>query len=439
MLGGIADEGGRVIETHGLVVEQGAQEGGRVVRLEVGRGVGDERERGGVRFGKTVERERFDARHDFLLRGRRNLSCDHAGAQILFDFLHAFGGALESHGAPELLGLSAGKSRCRHGHADELFLEQWHAQGALQDRLQTGVRIGDRRAAVAALQVGADHLAHDGTRPNDGHLNHQVIEAFGPQARQSGHLCARFHLEHAHRVRGAQHAIDLSVVGGQMGVVDGDALVLEDERDRILQHGQHAQPEQVHLDDAQIRAVVLVPLDHHPARHGGRLQGHDLVERAATNHHAARVLAQMAWQIEHGSGDGREMARAFFAVGETRLAQIGRKRRVAVPQPVGQMAGHAGQLFLRKAQGAARIAHRHLGPIGDHVGGHGGAARAILAIHVLNDLFAPRARRQIQVDVGHAIAHVRGGLDPFFGQEAFEEQVHAHWIHGRDTERVAGG
>ena len=50
----VFDEHGRRVEAHGLVVEQAAGEGCEVVDLEVGRGIGDEREAGRVRLGKTI-------------------------------------------------------------------------------------------------------------------------------------------------------------------------------------------------------------------------------------------------------------------------------------------------------------------------------------------------------------------------------------------------
>src|SRR2546428_2587651 len=54
---------------------------------------------------------------------------------------------------------------------------------------------------------------------------------------------------------------------------------------------------QVDLDDAEPRAVVLVPLDDDPPRHGRGLEGHDVVEAARGDYHPARVLAQVARQV----------------------------------------------------------------------------------------------------------------------------------------------
>src|SRR5207237_1047740 len=78
-----------------------------------------------------------------------------------------------------------------------------------------------------------------------------------------------------------------------------DALVLPDGRDRLLERGEHAEPEEVDLDEAQVGAVVLVPLDDVAPRHRGGLERHHLVEPAGRDHHAARMLAEMARQALH--------------------------------------------------------------------------------------------------------------------------------------------
>ena len=53
----ILDKHSRGVEAHRLVVEQAACKGREVVNLEPGRGIGDERETGGVRLGETVHCE----------------------------------------------------------------------------------------------------------------------------------------------------------------------------------------------------------------------------------------------------------------------------------------------------------------------------------------------------------------------------------------------
>ena len=64
----VLDQRRGMVEAHRPGVEQPEIEGGRVVRLEVGAGVGDEREARRVRLGEAVEREGGDRLDDLLLR-----------------------------------------------------------------------------------------------------------------------------------------------------------------------------------------------------------------------------------------------------------------------------------------------------------------------------------------------------------------------------------
>ena len=120
---GILDQDGRGIEAHGLVVQHGAGEGGQVVALQIGAGVGQQGETGGVRFGESVEREGGDGADDIVLRLAGDAIARHAGAQFHFDIGHALFGALEAHGAAQLLGLAARESGGDHGHAQQLLLK----------------------------------------------------------------------------------------------------------------------------------------------------------------------------------------------------------------------------------------------------------------------------------------------------------------------------
>ena len=64
----------------------------------------------------------------------------------------------------------------------------------------------------------------------------------------------------------------------------------------------------------------------------------------------------------------------------------------------------------------AHLARGALAAIGDDVGGHRRAVLAVLLVDVLDDLLAPIAARQIQIDVGPLAA--------LLGKEALEEQLH---------------
>ena len=72
-------------------------------------------------------------------------------------------------------------------------------------------------------------------------------------------------------------------------------------------------------------------------------------------------------------------------------------------------------MFGREAQHLADLAHGAARAVGDHVGGHRGAAFSVAAIDVLDDLLALVAARQIDIDVGPFAA--------LLGKEALEQEV----------------
>ena len=113
----VFDERCRRVKAHGLIVEQRRGEGGEVVALQLGAGIGDQGEAGGVRFGKSIERERGDGQNDLFLRLRRDAVLRHAGAQPGFDFFHARLRALEAHGAAQFFGFASGEVGGDHGDA----------------------------------------------------------------------------------------------------------------------------------------------------------------------------------------------------------------------------------------------------------------------------------------------------------------------------------
>src|SRR2546427_8811102 len=192
----------------------------------------------------------------------------------------------------------------------------------------------------------------------------------------------------------------------------------------------HAEPEEVDLDEAPVRAVVLVPLDDVAARHRGGLERHHLVEPAGRDHHAARVLAEMARQALHLARDPDQEPDArrlgIDAAGAELRSELVVLVRVAVRA---QQLGEAIHLLEREAERLARLAHGAARAVADDGRRHGGAALAVAAVDVLDDLFAAIAGGQIEVDVGPLAA--------LLGEEALEEEAHADRIDRRDAERVA--
>src|SRR5205085_10352190 len=195
--------------------------------------------------------------------------------QFHFDCFHACFGAFETKRAAQLFGLATRKSGTVHRHPQELLLKQWHSERSFQYRFERFVSINYRFPALPALEIRMDHVPHDWPRPNDGHLDHDVVKARRPQSWQARHLRTAFDLKHADGVGLLQCFINSLVICWQMREIDFFTVGIANQLDRIFQDSHHAQPEQIHFDQSQIRAILFVPLDHHTAGHSGWLEWHD--------------------------------------------------------------------------------------------------------------------------------------------------------------------
>jgi hypothetical protein len=273
---GVFDEDGGGVEAHGLVVEQAAGEGGEVVDLEPGRGVGNEGEAGGVGLGEAVHGEGGDALDDVVLGLGADAVVGHAGAEAAFEVFHALHGAAHADGAAELFGFGAGEAGDGHGHAEKLLLKEGDTEGALEDRFERGVGVGDFLLALAAAHVGVHHFADDGAGTDDGDLDNEIVKADGGVVGDGGHLGSALDLEHAYGVGFAEGLVDERVFG-EGGEVDFGAVMAGDEFDAVFEDGHHAEAEEIDLDEAEVGAVFLIPLNDGATVHGGALDGDDAV------------------------------------------------------------------------------------------------------------------------------------------------------------------
>ena len=66
------------------------------------------------------------------------------------------------------------------------------------------MEIFDRLLALAAAQIRMDHIALDRSRPNDRHLNHEIVVGARLQTGQHGHLSPALDLKGAAREVPAQ-------------------------------------------------------------------------------------------------------------------------------------------------------------------------------------------------------------------------------------------
>ena len=290
-----------------------------------------------------------------------------------------------------------------------------------QRLLEQRVEVGDRLLAVAPPDVRVHRPALDRARPDQRHLDDEVVELARPQPGQRRHLGPRLDLEHADRVGPAQHLVDLGLLRDRRQV-DLVAAVLADQVDGVVQRRQHPEAEQVELHQPGRGAVVLVPLQHRAVVHPPPLDRAHLDHRAVADDHPAGVDAEVPRARPRPAGPARSRARECRASGCFAVA-------ATLPHPSTRF-DQASCWPGRVAERLGHVAHRRAGPVRDHVGDLGRVVAAVLAVHVLDDLLPPVAL-DVDVDVRRAVALGR--------QEALEQQAELDGVGGGDAEGVADG
>ena len=139
------------------------------------------------------------------------------------------------------------------------------------------------------------HLALDGSRANERHLDDEIVERARLEPWEGVHLRAALHLEDAHRVGVAEVVIHRLVGHVELRELDGHAARGAHVLDAILQQREHAEAEQVDLDESHRVEVVLLPLDDGASRHRRGLDGDDGVQRLFGEDEPADVDAAVAW------------------------------------------------------------------------------------------------------------------------------------------------
>ena len=293
----VGDERGGGVEAHGLARQEPGVERGRVVAFEPGRGVDEVGEGGGVGFGEAEVREGLELLVDLVGLVGGDAVRGHPRVEARLELLHALGGSLGAHGPAQPVGLAAVEAGGVDGDLHELLLEQRHPERLLQCGHEVWVDEVPPRLAVPAAQVGVDRAALDGAGPDERDLDDEVVEVLGLQAREGRHLGAALDLEDAHGVGAAHHRVDVLVVGRQRPQVEPSAVEVGHEVGHAVQGLQHAQAEEVELDESGVGAVLFVPLEDGAVLHAGRFDRHDLGDRLLGEHHAAGVDAQVLGHV----------------------------------------------------------------------------------------------------------------------------------------------
>ena len=428
MLAGVAHDLGRRVEAHRLAVEQGRGEDRGVVTFEPGRDIGEEREAGRMAFGKPVIAKALDLTKATLGEVFFIAAGHHAAHHLLAEAVDLAGLAEGRHGPAQGVGLGRGEAGGDDGDAHRLLLKERYAQGLAEHLAEFVRRKIDPLFAVAPAQIGVDHVALDRPGADDRDLDDEVVEAARLEARQHRHLGPALDLEDADRVRPAQHVVDGRVLRRHAVQAEAPAVIPGQQIEALADAGQHAEGEDVDLEDAEGVEVVLVPLDEGTVGHGGILDRHHLGQRPLGDDEPADMLGEVAGRADQFARQiDREAQRRVVRV-EPGLADGTVLDTVARPAPDG--AGQRPAHVFGQPHRLAGLADGAAGPVGDDGGGDAGALAAVFLVDVLDHLLAALVL-EIDVDVGRLVALGRN--------EALEQKLDPLGIDGGNAEAVADG
>ena len=208
-----------------------------------------------------------------------------------------------------------------------------------------------------------DGVALDRARPDDRDLHDQVVQVGRLRLGQRLHLGPALDLEDADGVRGLEHLEDLRHVLRQPIEVDAGGAVALDQLERLVDRGEHAEAEQVELDQLERLDVALVELDDDAVRHGGPLQRRDVDQRRGGHEHAAGVDGEVAREAVDAGAErqpalpvrhaGRGAAAHVRGAWRLRLDPRHARMRLAAPQPTAAAAPAAPAVGARAGSAAA--------------------------------------------------------------------------------------
>ncbi len=182
-----------------------------------------------------------------------------------------------------------------------------------------------------------------GPGPYERDLDGDVVEVPRLRPQEALHLRAALDLERADRVRALDVVVHRGVVEGDAREVDHLVVRPRDLLDAVLDRREHPEAEEVDLEEARVRARVLVPLAELAAGHRRRLHGDELDQRSRRDDHPARVLRDVARKPCDLAGQPGEGAPAL------RLRASARRPGAARPPPP-----RASRSSRRRAARAAR-------------------------------------------------------------------------------------
>ena len=287
-------------EERELGVEHGRHEGHRVVGLQVGGLVGQVGVGDAVALVEAVAGEGLDLVPEVRRLLRRHASAGGAVDELRLHLGHDVG-LLLAHGLAQRVRVGHAEARHRHGDQHHLLLVDDDAVGLLQDRLHLGREIAEL-LALLALDVLVDQ--RHGARPVEGVQGGELFEARRLDPPQQVGHAARLKLEDAARAPLAEERKVSGSSSGTSSRSEVDPLLAHD-LDRVVDDGEGAQAQEVHLQEPEALDDVHVPLGHDLlfVALGDLVEGHELVERARRDDDARGVDRGVAGQPFEAAAD----------------------------------------------------------------------------------------------------------------------------------------
>jgi hypothetical protein len=374
---------------------------------------------------EAVVRELGEQLEDLLGLGPLDAARDRPGHEALALLLH-LGADLLAHGAPQQVGLAERVAGQHLGDLHHLFLVDDDAEGLGQDRLERRMRIVGRLAAVLARAIGRDVGHRAGAVERD--QGDDVREAVGLHVGEGPAHARTFHLEHADGLARRHQGVGLGIVERQSRQVEGDAAPGQ-ELDRLVQHGQGLEAEEVELHEAGRLDPLHVELGDRHVRARIAVERHQLAQRPVADDDARGVGRGVAIEpleaerdVEHAPHHRIAVARLLETglVGD-RAGQRHRGRRVLrhqLAQLVDLAVGH-----FEHAPDIAHHPARLQRAEGDDLGD---AVLAVAALDIADHLLAA-VLAEVDVEIRHR--------DALGIEEALEQEAVADGIEVGDGER----
>ena len=240
-----------------------------------------------------------------------------------------------------------------------------------------------------------------GPGPDERDLDGEVVEVLRARAQQALHLRAALDLEVADGVGALDLLVDRRVVERDPREVDRLAAQVGDLDDAVLDRREHAQAEQVDLQEAGVGARVLVPLADLAPLHRRGLHRDELDERAGRDDHPARVLRDVpreAGDLAREHGEGAPAGRASLRLDVGELADL---LRHALRASLGD-AREPLELGEREAERLADVADRAARAVGREARDERGVL-APVALGDRDDQLLADVAREVEVDVGDRV------------------------------------